>query len=243
VRTKLTKHQIEALDAYEALRIKRPDLFSGRISRPIIRDREVLEAYAVEHDVVLGIAADTPYVLLIVDLVESRLPGGGTKRHPYLRFLSRAQLDGGVNVVVFATIENPSLGAKGSIVLVDQDRHALGTCETELPRGFGDSRLSGEVNALHELESETGYTGDHAYLLGTTITDSGLSDAEVSFYHVPVVRSTVARHEAEEAISKVHLATPQRLWQGIQSGKIRDGFTLQAYALYSMHSKLSGAGE
>jgi ADP-ribose pyrophosphatase len=233
----VTKHQIEALDAYEALAIKRPDLFAGRISRPIIRDRDILEAYAEDHDVVLGIAADTPYVLLIVDLVESRLPGGGTKRHPYLRFLSRAQLDGGVNVVVFATIENRSLGTKGSIVLVDQERHALGTCETELPRGFGDSRLSGEANALHELESETGYVGDHAYLLGTTITDSGLSDAAVCFYHVPVVQSTIERREAEEAIRRVHLATPEQLWQGIQSGKVRDGFTLQACALYWMHSK------
>jgi ADP-ribose pyrophosphatase len=232
VKTGLTKHQVEALDAYQALIKERPDLFTGRTSRPIIKDRQALEAFAVEQNVVLGVAADTPYILLVVDLVESRLAGGGKKRHPYLRIISRAQLEGGVNVVVFATIQNPALGDPGSIVLVDQDRHALGTCETELPRGFGDPALSGAANALRELEHETGYVGDQAYLLGTTSTDSGLSDALVSFYHVPVVRSTVHHREMGEAIKRVHLVTPKELRQSIRSGAIRDGFTLQALAFY-----------
>lgn len=197
-----------------------------------------METFAAEQKVVLGVAADTPYLLLVVDLVESRLPGGGTKRYPYLRIISRAQLEGGVNVVVFATIENSTLGAKGSVVLVDQDRHALGTCEIELPRGFGDPMISGEANALRELEHETGYVGDHAFLLGKTSTDSGLTDAMVSFYHVPVVRCTSQHHETGEAIKRVHLATPEQLRRGIRAGTIRDGFTLQALAFYEIRSVL-----
>jgi ADP-ribose pyrophosphatase len=232
----LTEHQRQALDAYQALIIERPGLFADRTARPIVRDPKVLAAYAAEHNVVLGVAADTPYVLFIVDLVESGLPDGGMRRHPYLRVVSRGQLDGGVNVVVLATIENSSLGTLGSIVLVDQERHALGTCETELPRGFGERGLSGEANALRELEAETGYVGAHAYLLGTTTTDSGLTDAMVSFYHVPVVRSAMRRPETEEAIRSVHLATREQVWKGILSGSIRDSFTLQALALYEKQS-------
>jgi ADP-ribose pyrophosphatase len=228
----LTEHQREALRAYEALMTERPELFAGRYARPIVRDREALASFAAEHGAILGVAAETPYILFIVDLVESRTPDATVRRHPYLRVVSRAQLEGGVNVIVLATIENPSLGKKGEVVLVEQERHALGTYEIELPRGFGERGFSGEANALRELEDETGYAGDHAYFFGTTCSDSGLTDGIVSFYHIPVVRRTAHKPEAEEAISRVRLATREELWELIQSGGIRDGFTLQALALY-----------
>jgi ADP-ribose pyrophosphatase len=234
----LTEEQTRALDAYETLMSEQPGLFVGRTARPIVQDREVLEAYAAENDVILGVAADTRYVLFLVDLVESRLPDGGVQRHPYLRVVSRAQLQGGVNVVVLATIADSSLGPKGSIVLVDQERHALGTCETELPRGFGEHGLSGETNALRELEDETGFVGDHAELLGVTNTDTGVTDAKVSFYHVPVVRRTAARPEIEEAIGRVRLVAPDELWKLIRSGDIRDSFTLQALALFERRARI-----
>lgn len=229
---RLTAHQEEAIDAYEALMAKYPVLFSGRQARPIVRERDVLAAYAAEHGTVLGVAAETPHVLFLVDLVQSRKPGGTARRHPYMRVVSRTQLEGGTSVVVLATIENPSLGDKGSIVLVEQERHALGDIEIELPRGFGESGVSGEEKALRELLEETGYVGDHARFLGTTCSDSGLTDASVSYYHVPVVRRTEPRPEMEEAIIGTRLATPEEMWSAFRSGDIRDGFTLQALALY-----------
>jgi ADP-ribose pyrophosphatase len=229
---RLTEHQLHALDAYGALIAQRPSLFAGRHSRPIVQDREALAAYAGDHGVVLGVAAETPFVLFIVDLVESRSTDGRVSRHPYLRVVSRGQLEGGVNVVVLATIEDLSLGRSGDVVLVEQDRHALGTSEIELPRGFGEHSLSGEANALRELREETGYVGDGARLLGSTYPDSGLTDGMVSFYHVPVVRRTARRPELEESIARVRLATRDEVWEGIRSGAIRDGFTLQALALY-----------
>ncbi|MGQ0649809.1 MAG: NUDIX hydrolase, partial [Gemmatimonadaceae bacterium] len=190
--------------------------------------------YMAAHDVVLGVAADTPYVVFIVDLVESRRPDGGVHRHPYLRVVSRVQIEGGTNVVVLATIDDASLGALGDVVLVVQERHALGTSETELPRGFGTPGLSGEANALRELEEETGYVGDSARFLGKTCTDSGLTDATVSFYHVPVTRRTGSSHEAAEAITGVRLAPRTEVLRLIRSGVIRDAFTLQALALYEI---------
>jgi ADP-ribose pyrophosphatase len=208
----LTKHQKEAIDAYEALMAERPALFAGRHARPIVRDRDVLAAYAAQHGVVLGVATETPYVLFIIDLVESRTLDGGVRSHPYLRVVSRTQLEGGVNVVVLATIQDPSLGKKGDIVLVEQERHALASYEIELPRGFGELGLSGEANALRELEDETGYVGDYAHFLGAMCSDSGLTDGIVSFYHVPVVRRTAWMPETEEAISRVRLAPREKVW-------------------------------
>jgi ADP-ribose diphosphatase len=228
----LSEHQRKALDAYEALIEKHPALFEGRNERPIVRDRKLLAAYAAKQGVVLGVSAETPYALFVVDLVESRRRDGHVRRHPYLRVVSCAQLDGGVNVVVLGTIEDPLLGKRGDIVLVEQERHALGTHETELPRGFGEPGLSGEENALHELERETGYVGDRANLLGATASDSGLMDEIVCFYHVPVLQRTERRPEMEEAIRRILLATPVEAWNSIKSGAIRDAFTLQALALY-----------
>lgn len=239
----LTEHQRQALDAYGTLMAEQPALFGGRGRRPIVRDREALTAYAREHGVVLGVVADTPYIYFIVDLVESRSLVGRVSRHPYLRVVPRGQLEGGVNVVVLATLDDPSLGRSGDIVLVEQDRHALGTREIELPRGFGERMLSGEASALRELQEETGYIGDSAHLLGRTYTDSGLTDGIVSFYHVPVVRRASARPELEEAIERVHLATKDQLWEGIRSGRIRDGFTLQALALFESRSRPSAGAQ
>jgi ADP-ribose pyrophosphatase len=211
---------------------ERPALFAGRDLRPIVRERALLAAHAEEHRVVLGLAAETPHVLLVVDLVESRGADGAVRRHPYMRVLSRGQLEGGVNVVVLATIADPSLGDVGDVVLVEQERHAPGTRETELPRGMGEPALSGEANALRELADETGYEGDRAHFLGWSYTDSGLTDARVSFYHVPVVRRSPARPETEEAITAVRLASTADVRRDIRSGAIRDAFTVQALALY-----------
>jgi ADP-ribose pyrophosphatase len=227
----LSDHQRGALDAYFALIADRPDLFENRLARPIIRDRGELEAYASRHDVVLGVAADTPYLLLVVDLVSISGRTGPAKSQPYLRVVSWAQLIGGVNVVVVATIGNAALGAIGNIVLVEQERHALGTTELELPRGFGEADLSGEASALRELAEETGFEGDRADLLGSTLTDSGVMDSSVSFYHVTVVRRSRARPEPGEAIKSVVQRGLGEVWTAIASGEIRDGFTLQGMAL------------
>jgi ADP-ribose pyrophosphatase len=228
----LTEYQRHALEAYAVLMARRPSLFEGRHARPLVRNAEALAAYASAHGAVLGVVAQTPAVYLIVDLVESRVAGSGTRRHPYLRVVSRNRLEGRANVVVLGTIDEPSLGSTGDIVLVHQERHALGSVEIELPRGFAERTMSGEANALRELREETGYVGERARFLGSTCPDSGLTDEIVSFYHVPVVQRIRERPEVEEAIDRVRLATRQEVWDGIRSGAIRDGFTLQALALY-----------
>lgn len=227
----LTVHQRAAVDAYQTLIEQRPELFRERPMRRIIQDRGVCERFAAEHDVILGVAAETRYSLFLVDLVESRVDGA-VRRHPYERMVSRAQLAGGTNVVVICTIQNPALGSVGDLVLVEQERHALGTCEVELPRGFGEPGLSGEANALRELAEETGYAGNEATLLGTTLPNSGMSDTTVSFYHVPATRLGRLEEEPTEAIKQVLLMPPERVWASILDGRIRDGFTVQALGLY-----------
>jgi ADP-ribose pyrophosphatase len=224
--------QEQSLEAYERLMGSQPDLFRPRHHRPLVTDRPTLEAYAAEHDVVLGVVAENRYVIFVVDLVEGQGNGGERWLYPYMRIISQAQLAGGTNVVVFGVIEDATLGDVGSVVLVDQERHALGRREVELPRGFGIPQVSGDAAALHELRTESGYVGNHAHFLGSTTIDSGMMDATVSFYHIPINGHVGATPEREEAVSEVLLLSRSDMWSHIASGRIRDSFTVQALAFY-----------
>lgn len=228
----LTEHQKEALSSYRQMMNEHPDLFKLRHQRPIVRDFDELESYAIKNNTVIGVAAITRYVYFVVDLVNSRLADGTFFQHPYLRVISIGQLKGGRNVVIIASIQNASLGNLDDIVLLEQERHATGFNQIELPRGFAESHLSGEENALKELREETGYVSQKAYLIGSTYTDSGLTDSKVFFYYIPVTSYQSTSNEIEEAIKKVSLSSIENLWKLIDNGQVSDGFTLQALALY-----------
>lgn len=227
----VTIEQQKAIDEYLKFKELYPQLFAPRISRRIITDRTRLEAYAAENDVVLGIAAQTPYVYFLLDLVEVTDAAGHSVEFPYFRLVYRKQLDGAINAVIVGIIANPMLGPVGAIVMLRQERHATGQIHLELPRGFGETHLSGEENALQELREETGFTGETASLLGRTYTDTGAMDALVSFYRVEITGREPTASTAEEAIHEVQLLSLDAILARIQEGEISDSFTLQALAL------------
>jgi ADP-ribose pyrophosphatase len=228
----LSEHQRNALTLYYSLLRNSPQLFSGRSRRPIVREPGILEEFAETHRVVLGVAAQTPYLWLVNDLVQSRDISGTAFYHPYLRLIAPPERAGTHGVVALATVHSGDIQLEESIVLVEQERHATGTVELELPRGFGNPSASPEVHAVEELRTETGYVGEYAEYLGTTLTDSGTTDSSVSFFHVPVTGHAPQTPEPQEAIFRVVLLTREELWSRITSGAIRDAFTVQALALY-----------
>ncbi|SDG51917.1 ADP-ribose pyrophosphatase [Sinosporangium album] len=238
----LTQHQREALDQYFELKDRYPKLFEERNSRPITLDRRALQSYAEKHGIVLGVAAETPYVLLLVDLVSTTRPDGSIFEFPYFRTIYRKQLEGATNAVVLGTIANPDLGPEGAIVLLGQERHATGSRHVELPRGFGEQGISGEENALKELREETGFVGraDSVTLLGETFTDTGLTDARVSFYHVEIVDRGSESTEAFEVKKSVELVSEKELWNRIRDGDMTDAFTIQAMTLWSTRDRRGG---
>lgn len=231
----LSEHQRRALDRYDQLLSEHPELFTGRHRRPIVRDRRTLDAYAADHDVVLGVAAETPYLWMINDLVQSRKDSGTPIAHPYLRLIAPPQAADTQGVVILATIQDGGAEPDELIILVEQERHSTGRLELELPRGFGDPASSPCDHALVELRQETGYLGQHAEHLGTTLTDSGTTDRTVSFFHVPVTGRENAAPESHEAIARVIPIPRSDLWRRIESGAVRDAFTVQALALYERH--------
>lgn len=237
--TILTDHQRIALDRYAELQARHPELFRNRVLRAIITDRATMEAYALEHQAVLGVAAETPYFLFVSDLVQ---PAHGAP-FVYSRLIHCGQLGGGTNVAVLATIANPALGELGDIVLVEQERHATGQMETAIPRGFGRPGETGVDSALNELLQETGYIGSDAEFLGETFIDSGAGDARVSFYRVRVRARAEATPEPGEAIRSVKLMSPAALCSAVRSLEAADSFTVQALALAGYAETLASAEE
>jgi len=226
--TALTTEQRKALDRYAELQAQYPQLFGERTLRRIVTDRAALESYAAGHGVVVGVAAETHWFFFLIDLVE---PASGGVPYTYSRLINRGQLEGGTNVAVLALIADPSLGSPGDVVLVEQERHALGRMETAIPRGFGEPGLEGPDNALRELQQETGYVGSEAEFLGEVVIDSGTGDARVRFYRVAVHGRVAPAPEREESIRGVKTMPPAALWAAILSGEVTDSFTIEALAL------------
>ena len=226
----LTDHQTEALNAYAELQAAHPELFLHRSMRPIITDRAQLELYAAKTGAVLGVAAKTGYFLFVSDLVQ---PTGGTP-FVYSRLISARQLLGGTNVAVLAVIAEASLAEPGSIILIEQERHATGQMEIAIPRGFAEPGQDGPTAALRELREESGYIASDVDFLGESVVDSGAGDARVSFYRLGVTALEEANPEEGEAIRKIRLVSPVELRHMIGSGAINDAFTLQALLLAEM---------
>jgi ADP-ribose pyrophosphatase len=232
--TALSEHQRAALDRYEELQARYPQLFSAREMRRIVTVRAAQETYAAQHRAVIGVAAETPWFFFLNDLVE---PASGGAPYAYSRLVSRGQLEGGTNVAVLALIDDPSLGRVGEAVVIEQERHATGRCEIAVPRGFGQPGLDGSGSALRELREESGYLGTAAEFLGESVIDSGEGDARVSFYLVRVNQRGKAAPEREESIRSVRTMPPEAIWSAILSGEITDSFTMQALALAGYGSK------
>ncbi len=215
---RLTEHQEEALRRYMELQQQYPRaLFRRRPGRSLVLEPARLRAFCADHGTVLGLAAETAHVLVVVDLVEVEDPREGPREFPYIRVVYRKQLQGARNVVVIATVEDEALGPLGAVVILHQERHATGRDHLELPRGFGELGLSGEENALKELREETGFVGHWAKHIGSTYTDTGLTDALVSFYAIPVVAAEQRRPDPGEALLGVELVPLAQL-----RGHVRD---------------------
>lgn len=219
------------IDRYVRLAERHPALFASRSRRRLVLERSTIERWAEDTGRAVGVLAETPYRLFVVDLVEADEPDGTVFRYSYERVIDRRQLEGAVGVVTVGIVREPSVGPPGTLALVRQERHATGRRHLELPRGFGEPDTEASVQALDELRQETGLVGEKPYLLGETCTDSGLTDARAAFYRVDIVGRQGATPERTEAIDGVQFVGVDEVETMMRDGTIDDSFTIQAYAL------------
>jgi len=217
----------DSLDRYFEVMQEAPQLFLPRVRRKLILDRKLLDEWSKTNGVNLGVLAETPFFLFIYDLV--KFDDGAP--HPYSRLVSKKSLEGQNSVVIL-----PVIRAKEGerVILILQERHALGKQVLEIPRGFAEPGVDELSQARNELESETGYTGTPIFL-GTSYSDSGTTDNLVSFYLIRVEKKGVPHPEVTEQIERIVEMPLDAVRQHIGTDLISDGYTIQALGLYDRY--------
>ncbi len=193
-------------------------------------ERKDIEQWSKKHDVTIGVLAETPFFLFLCDLVcfDDGEP------HAYSRLISKKSLAGQNSVVVLPIIRS---NGNEFVILVRQERHALGEQVLELPRGFAEPGIGESSQAANELATETGCRGTPAFL-GSSYTDSGATDNRVSFYLIEVDERGNPRPDATERIDGIVEMPLQEVKDNIGTDKLSDGYTIQAVGLYDRYRRL-----
>jgi len=187
-------------------------------SLEIIMDESVILEYERKNNKQIGCVYESPYHFLLVDLV---IDTRTEKMFTYERILNF--ISGGSVIIPFF---------KGKFVLLKQFRHALRDYQICFPRGFCEVNNTPEQNALKELTEELGVDSSSFKLkyLGDVVADSGLCGNKVSIYLA--VLEDEPKVLQTEGITNIITLNEFELKDNITNGKINDGFSLSAFALY-----------
>lgn len=206
----------DCLDRYERLRRERPRLFADSEVFPLVKEREVMEAYARRTGKPVGVVYESPYRLLLVDLIEDGKGGC----YPYERLVNAAEGGGVVMIPLW----------RGRILLLRQYRHPLREEQLCFPRGFSEAGSKARENAERELWEELGARCQRILPLGEVAPDSGLSAsaAEVFLCELESYEPSLR----EEGVREILTLSEEELKQCLVRGEINDGFTLAALTLW-----------
>ena len=201
---------------YKELQTERPALFADNGPIHIVWDETIVEKYEKEHNRKIGVLYESPYNMLVVDLVYET----EGRYFAYERLIPA--------VATGAVVIMPLLGDK--VILLRQYRHALRDYQYSFPRGFGEKGLTVEQNLRKELMEEIGATVTETNFLGTITPDSGVQANCVSIYacHIDAYDANL-RSEGICDILEVEQDEVRKL---ATEGRITDGFTLAALGLY-----------
>lgn len=168
-------------------------------------------------------------------VVDSILNKNADSYYPYERVLApqnKNESKFGQGVVIIPIHEE-------KFILLEQERHAIRDKQYAFPRGFAECRelyddakreLKEELEVRIPDEKEEAETKYGYKFLGTICPDSG---AQGTFAGVCCIEISGYQCKlGDEGITDVIEVTEDELRKMIQAGKINDGFTLGAYALY-----------
>ncbi|MGN0834449.1 MAG: NUDIX hydrolase [Candidatus Spyradosoma sp.] len=211
------------LREYFDLMKTRPELFSDSELIPIEKDIDKIRRFSAQTGIKIGVQYRSRYNILITDLITP------PNMKPYVYERVVPNVEGGVVAVV---------KYKGKFVLLKQFRHSFRRFQNSFVRGFGEDGISPENNLLKEISEEIGGTVYRCIFLGETAADSGLTSAVASVFLCEL--KNVVQNTGCEGIEEVMLLEEQELLDWIGDGKINDGYTLAAYALYCAYVRKNG---
>lgn len=206
----------KGLDDYFNLVSQRPEEFKDVPYLHIELNRETIEEYMKKTGKQIGIVYQNEYNIMVVDLI----CGPDSSHYTYQRMMQAALGEAVVCVPIY----------NEKFVLLRQYRHSLRDVQYAFPRGYGENGLTAEENAAKELEEEIGAALDRAERLGVVVADSGISGNRVQtiLCHVKNIQTK----KGYEGIDEVVMLSADEMEDWMRSGKINDGFTLSAYALF-----------
>lgn len=216
-------HESSEWQRYEMLRKQRPSAFS-KGDLEIIVNHESVDHYYEKSGRRMGVLYESPYHILIVDLVRSITNKEEAKKaEPFLYERLLPTVESGAVVVI------PIYNDK--FVLLQQFRHAPREKMLAFPRGFGEKGLSDEQNACKEIEEELGTSEiNNLHYIGTVTPDSGIlgTKAKVFLCNVGIPKY----QRGYEEIDSVLFLSKDELMNRIRLGEISDSYTLSALMLY-----------
>lgn len=214
---------------YDELINKTPSLFSNEkaliniiLDPKIITEWEAKKAAELRQKGLplewakIGVILDDPYNIIVRDLVQ--FPDGDMRG--YGRSIATATLRGGRGVVIIPEYQ-------GKIMLLHQYRHPTRQWHYEVPRGYGEPNTSADMNALKEIEEETGGSVEKLVSLGEFYNNTGYESASVALFYAKL--ASVGNANVNEGIESFVWLTVKELEEWIANEKITDGFTIAAY--------------
>ncbi|HEU16402.1 MAG TPA: NUDIX hydrolase [Nitrososphaeria archaeon] len=127
----------------------------------------------------------------------------------------------------------------GSVVLVEQYRHAIGGKLLEAPAGTLEPGESPEECAKRELVEETGYEPGDLEYLGEVFLAPGYSTERIRLYRVKVSVRGEPRPEPDEDITVITMPFEELLARA-SSGEIRDAKTVALALMVAARRGLLG---
>ena len=123
--------------------------------------------------------------------------------------------------------------ADGSVVIIRNERFAVGENLCEVPAGKIDDGEAPEACASRELTEETGYTAGRLERLGGFYTCPG---AITEYIHVfAATELTAGRQKLEEyARIAVELVSPEQIDDMIRNGELHDAKSISAWAMWRL---------
>lgn len=207
---------IKTIDKYLKLIKERPSDFSkGKLE--IITDKNAILKYEKENNCDLGLLYESPYHLLVKDLVKD-----GDNFFTYERVLKKNPSNAIVIIPKY----------KDKFVLLNQFRHSIRNYQLCFPRGFGEPNISVEENAYKELKEELGVKTLSYQLLGKVVADSGLCGEKVSICLCDITKPILKNNY--EGINDIKIVNFRDFTSLINTEKIDDGYTLSAFSLYTI---------
>jgi ADP-ribose pyrophosphatase len=231
------RYSMDALRKYLILIREHPEMFlnkneNGEIKiitdeQRINSEQKKIRARFIKEDkpacwIDIGVLAEDEWFYILRDMVE--FPDG--RVGGYIRWINRkSSVDGGFNVVMIC-VQN------SQVLLIRKYRHEERDWMWEFPRGFGEPGLSPEENVIKEMKEEIGITPLRLTML-TNITEG---KGGTAVFYAEISPGEVITIDIGEGLGSYRWITISQLDELVAQGKLRDWFSLWAYALVKAHN-------